>query len=129
MNKGLKFRIYPNKIQKHLIDCTIGCTRLIFNTGLAFREESFKNGVSVGYKETSALLTSLKKTDEKAFLNDVDSIALQQSLKDLDRAYKNFFKRLAEKPKFKAKHHSKMSYRTCNQNGNIRVKIFVKFIY
>ena len=121
MNKGLKFRIYPNKIQKHLIDCTIGCTRLIFNTGLAFREESFKNGVSVGYKETSALLTSLKKTEEKAFLNDVDSIALQQSLKDLDRAYKNFFKRTAKKPKFKAKHHSKMSYRTCNQNNGIRV--------
>ncbi|MDD5843321.1 MAG: helix-turn-helix domain-containing protein, partial [Solobacterium sp.] len=80
MNKGVKFRIYPNRIQKDLINQTLGCCRLIYNKGLAMRKDSFENGLKTGYKETSAMLTGLKKDNEYFFLKDVDSIALQQSL-------------------------------------------------
>lgn len=57
-------------------------------------------------KEKSAMaelhmLTELKKQEEFAFLKEVDSIALQQSLRDLDRGFVNFFKR-ASHPTFKA---------------------------
>ena len=121
MNKGVKFRIYPNRIQKDLINQTLGCCRLIYNKGLAMRKDSFDSGLKTGYKETSSMLTKLKKDDEYFFLKDADSIALQQSLRDLDRAYKNFFNKLALYPNFKSKHNHNQSYRTMNQNDNIRI--------
>ena len=85
------------------------------------RKDSFDNGLKTGYKETSAMLTGLKKDNEYFFLKDVDSIALQQSLRDLDRAYKNFFNKLAKYPNFKSKHNHNQSYRTINQSDNIRI--------
>lgn len=53
MNKGIKFRIYPNKEQKNLINQTFGCCRFIYNKGLAMRNNSFENGEKIGYKQTS----------------------------------------------------------------------------
>ena len=86
MNKGIKFRIYPNKEQQNLINKTFGCCRLIYNKGLNLRESSYKAGVSISYGNTSAMLTDLKKQDDFVFLKEVDAIALQQSLRDLDTA-------------------------------------------
>lgn len=120
MQKGVKFRAYPNKEQQNLINQTFGCCRLIYNKGLSMREESYNNGQKVGYNQTSAMLTELKKIDEFSFLKDVDSIALQQSLRDLDRSYKNFFDKRAKHPQFKSKHNNQ-SYRTVNQCDNIRI--------
>ncbi len=119
MNKGIKFRIYPTKQQQILIRKTFGCCRLVYNRGLDLRITSYKNGNPVGYKETSAMLTSLKK--ELAFLKEVDSIAMQQALRDLDTAYKHFFKDSFGFPKFKAKRDSHKSYRTNYVNGNIQL--------
>ena len=56
-----------------------------------------------------------------AFLKEVDSIALQQSLRDLDRGFKNFFAKRAAHPRFKSKHDHHQSYRTMNQSNNIRI--------
>ena len=121
MNKGVKFRIYPDKFQQTLINQTLGCCRLIYNKGLSLRKESFENGLSIGYKETSSMLTDLKKDNGYSFLKDADSIALQQSLRDLDSAYKRFFKKLGGFPSFKSKHNHNQSYRTINQGDNIRI--------
>lgn len=122
MNKGVKFRIYPNKEQQNLIDRTLGCARFIYNQGLAYRVGQFKQGNKANYTVASAMLTSIKKQPEFAFLKDVDSIALQQSLRDLDMAYQNFFKHLSGYPKFKSKHNNHRSYRTLNQGNNIRIE-------
>lgn len=121
MNKGVKFRTYPNKDQQILINKTLGCSRLIYNKGLAMRDEAYNNGEKIGYNETSAMLTALKKQDEFAWLKEPDSIALQQSLRDLDRSYKKFFEKRAKHPKFKSKHDNHQSYRTLNQGDNIRI--------
>ena len=121
MKKGIKFRIYPNKKQRNLINQTFGCCRLIYNKGLAMREDAFKNGEKLGYKHTSAMLTALKKEVEFNFLKNVDSIALQQALRDLDRAYTNFFQKRSRYPKFKNKRDNHQSYRTLNQRNNIRI--------
>lgn len=121
MNKGIKFRAYPNKEQQNLIDQTLGCCRLIYNKGLAMRNDAFTNGQKVGYTQTSAMLTNLKKQNDFTFLKDVDSIALQQSLRDLDRGFKNFFEKRAKHPQFKSKHNNRQSYRTINQGDNIRI--------
>ena len=120
MNKGVKFRMYPNKEQENLILQTFGCCRLIYNKGLDMRDKGYKSGEKVNYTQTCAMLTTLKKTEQFAFLKDVDSVALQQSLRDLDRAYQNFFKKRAKFPRFKSKRNNRQSYRTVNQ-GNIRI--------
>lgn len=121
MQKGIRFRAYPNKEQENLINRTFGCCRLIYNKGLAMRNEAFASGEKVGYSQTSAMLTELKKTEDHAFLKDVDSIALQQSLRDLDRGFQNFFGKRARYPQFRSKHNRHQSYRTINQKDNIRI--------
>ena len=121
MQKGIKFRIYPNREQQKLINQTLGCCRLIYNKGLAMRNEAYKNGKKIGYSQTSAMLTKLKSSDDFSFLKDVDSIALQQALRDLDKSFVNFFQKRADHPTFKRKHRSRQSYRTINQGNNIRI--------
>ena len=121
MQKGIKFRIYPNREQQNLINQTLGCCRLIYNRGLAMRNEAYENGQKIGYSQTSAMLTELKRGEDFAFLNVVDSIALQQSLRDLDRGFTNFFQKRAAHPTFKSKHNRHQSYRTINQGDNIRI--------
>ena len=101
MQKGIKFRIYPNREQKNFIHQTLGCCRFIYNRGLAMRKEGYENGEKIGYSQTSAMLTELKKQEEFAFLKAADSIALQQSLRDLDRGFVNFFQKRASYPTFK----------------------------
>ena len=121
MQKGIKFRIYPNREQQNIINQTLGCCRLIYNKGLAMRNEAYQNGNKIGYSQTSAMLTELKKQDDFVFLKVVDSIALQQSLRDLDREFVNFFQKRARHPQFKSKHNQHQSYRTINQGDNIRI--------
>ena len=121
MQKGIKFRIYPNKKQQLLINQTLGCCRLIYNKGLAMRNEAYDNGNKISYSQTSAMLTELKKSEKFAFLNVVDSIALQQSLRDLDRGFVNFFHKRAAHPTCKSKHNRHQSYRTVNQRDTIRI--------
>lgn len=120
MIKGVKIRIYPNKHQKELIAKTFGCCRLVYNKGLALRKDTYAaTKESIGYKETNTMLTSLKKDPEFEFLKEVDSIALQQSLRDLDKAYQNFFRAKRGFPKFKSKHNHHDAYRTQNVNNCI----------
>lgn len=122
MLKGIKIRIYPNKHQKELIAKTFGCCRLVYNKGLALRKDTYvATKESIGYKETCAMLTSLKKDAEFEFLKEVDSMALQQSLRDLDKAYQNFFRTKRGFPKFKSKHNPHNAYRTQNVNNGIRI--------
>ena len=121
MQKGIKFRIYPNKEQQNFIKQTLGCCRLIYNKGLAMRNEAYANGKKIGYSQTSAMLTELKRSEEFSFLKEADSIALQQSLRDLDRGFVNFFQKRAAHPIFKSKHQHHQSYRTINQGNTIRI--------
>jgi len=119
---GYKFRIYPNKTQASLIHRTLGCARFVYNHFLAVRHNEWQaNHKSVTYIQTSQLLTDLKKREETAWLKAVDSMALQESLRNLDRAYQNFFKLHTGYPRFKSKHARSQSYRTRNQGNGIRI--------
>lgn len=100
MKKGIKFRIYPNREQQNLLHQTFGCCRLIYNKGLTMRNEAYEKGNKISYSQTSAMLTELKQCEEFAFLKVVDSIALQQSLRDLDRGFVNFYQKRAATPNF-----------------------------
>ena len=127
MEYSYKFRIYPTTSQRRQIQCTFGCARFVFNHYLAERIETYKNNKKcLNYFEQSKDLTSLKRQEETMWLKEVDKWALQNSLRDLDVAYKNFFRRVknGEKPgfpKFKSKHNHRQSYRSQFSNGNIKV--------
>ena len=56
------------------------------------------------------------------WLKAVDSMSLQESLRNLDSSYQNFFNKIARYPKFKSKHNNRQSYRTCNTNNVIRIQ-------
>ena len=93
VNKAYKFRIYPTKEQKILIAKTIGCSRFVFNRFLDQWNHTYKEtGKGLTYNSCSAELTQLKK--ELVWLKEVDSIALQSSLKNLADSYTRFFKKL-----------------------------------
>lgn len=121
MKKGVRFRIYPNKKQKILIDKTFGCCRFIYNQGLSLRHDAYENGEKIGYNQTSKMLTELKTQEEFSFLKEVDAVALQQSLRNLDKSFTNFFAKRGNYPKFKSKHNSYQSYRTTNQSNKVRI--------
>ena len=119
---GYKFRIYPDKEQTELINRTLGCCRFVYNHFLAVRRDQWQtNHKSIGYLETARLLTDLKKREETSWLKEVDSMALQESLRNLDRAFQNFFKRHTGYPHFKSKHSHSQSYRTRNQSNGVRI--------
>ena len=122
MFKSIKLRLYPNEGQCCLIDQILGCCRLVYNKGLEKRATDYADGVKTGYYQTCKMLTGLKKTSGFEFLKQADSTALQASLRDLDRAYTNFFEKRAKYPKFKSKHNHHQSYRTLNVNNNIRIE-------
>jgi putative transposase len=92
LHKTFKFRIYPNKDQRILINKTIGCSRFVDNHLLEKWNKTYEEtGNGLTYKICSRLLTELKK--ELEWLQEVDSTALQNSLKHLEDAFKRFFSR------------------------------------
>jgi len=120
VNKAYKFRIYPNKEQEILINKTFGCSRFVFNHFLAKWNETYQEtGKGLTYNSCSAQLTQLKK--ELTWLKEVDSIAIQSSLKNLADAYSRFFKKQNDKPRFKSKKNPVQSYTTKYTNGNITI--------
>ena len=117
MEKAYKFRFYPTKTQITILNCTFGCVRYVYNHFLDLKQELYnKEKKSISYSECSKELTVLKQ--EKEWLKDVDKFSLQNSLKDLDKAYKNFFSGRGY-PKFKSKKDNRKSYRTNYTNNNI----------
>jgi len=120
MEKGYKFRIYPNSEQRVQMDKTFGCARFVFNRFFAESQERYKaTGKHFGYNAMSKELTLLKA--ELDWLCEPDSVALQSALENLDNAYKRFFNKLSGFPRFKSKRDSYQSYTTKLTNGNIEL--------
>lgn len=113
-----KYRIYPSKNQEVLLLKTFGCVRYVYNRGLAVKMTLYqdeKKGISVFnlMKE----MAKWKDCEETAWLSEVNSLALQASLVNLDRAYTNFFKKRAAFPKFKSKHDNHQGF--CNPQSTV----------
>lgn len=119
MEKAFKFRVYPNREQEILIQKTFGCCRFVYNTVLDWRKTLYeKEGKSVSaFDCINYAQQTLKHQYE--WLREVDATAIQQSIRDLDKAYKNFFKSGFGYPKFKSKHNNHRSYRSQCINNNI----------
>lgn len=116
MNKSFKVRIYPNKEQKLLLEKTFGANRFIYNYFLNLKSKLYEfYKINLSYNNSSKVLTELKK--QKTWLKQVEAVSLQQTLRDLDSAYQNFFVGKSKYPNFKRK-QDKNSYRT---NQSIKI--------
>ena len=104
MVRGFKYRIYPTGEQKIVLAKTFGCVRVVYNWALDTRTRAFyERQERINYAQSSALLTSLKQTPEREWLNEVSSVPLQQSLRHLQTAFVNFWEKRTGYPTFKRK--------------------------
>ena len=112
MLTAVKYRIYPNKNQSILINKTIGCARFVYNKMLG------------DFYDNDLITTPAYYKQDYPFLKEVDSLALANSQMNLKQAFRNYKnnKNHFDKPKFKKKSRSKLSYKTNNQKGTIRIE-------
>ncbi len=104
VQRGYKYRLYPNKYQEQMLNKTFGCVRYVYNHGLERKEKSYKEvGRSVSHGKLMKELTAIKKDPDKVWLNEVSAGALQESLRILKNSYEWFFKKQSGKPRFKSK--------------------------
>lgn len=144
MQLRYSYRAHPDAAQRRALAQAFGCARVVWNDCLRARKEAYAAGLPfVKSAELSKLrITQAKHTEERAWLADVSSVILQQSLRDLDTAYKNFFDGLKGKrprmgaPRFKSKKDTRQSIRFNTNSfslqgngtvyvakvGNVRVK-------
>lgn len=110
MFKSYKYRLYPNKSQEVLINKHFGACRWLYNYGLAKKMEAYsKDKTSISRFDLQAELPILKKGDYQ-WLSEINSLSLQCVLRNLDTAYKNFFRDKKGFPKFKSKKFDKQSF-------------------
>jgi len=102
IQKAYKYRIYPNQEQEIMINKTFGCCRFIYNYGLAKIKDAYeKDGTRIKISDISKEIPVLKKEEDTCWLSEVPSIALIHTLRNLDAAYKNFFRELKKAQKQK----------------------------
>jgi putative transposase len=105
IKKAFKYRIYPNQEQEAALSIQFGHSRFVYNAALAARKAAYtETGKGINYNDTAQMLFFWKNIPPLVWLQEADSQVLQQKLKDLDRAYQNFFAGRAEYPQFKSKH-------------------------
>jgi putative transposase len=103
MLKAFKYRLYPSKEQKVLLEKHFGCVRFVWNWALGKKMEAYqKDKTNLSRYELQAELPKMKK-GEQPWLAEVGSLSIQSKLEDLDKAYTSFFKKKVAYPKFKCK--------------------------
>ena len=122
--RGFKYRFYPTAAQRLELAQTFGCTRFVYNWALKLRTDSYyAEEKTLSYSDTSNALTKLKKDPEKPWLKQVSSVPLQQGLRHLNTAFKNFFSGQSKYPKFKKKAHRQSATYTRNSFTWIEEKL------
>ncbi|MBC2864245.1 RNA-guided endonuclease InsQ/TnpB family protein [Streptomyces mexicanus] len=121
MQLRYNYRAYPDTSQQRALARAFGCARVVWNDCLRDRKKAHAAGLPyVTSAELSRLrITQAKRTEERAWLTEVSAVVLQQSLRDLDAAYKNFFDGLKGKrpgrkvgpPRYKTKKDTRQSIR------------------
>ena len=110
MLKAIKIRIYPTPEQVGFINKQLGCCRFVYNACLAYRKDAYEaDRASISSSQSINYIVSLKSQYD--WLKEVHSKVLQQSVRDMNKAYDNFFKLHSGYPKFKSKKDNHQSCR------------------
>lgn len=120
-----QFRLYPTRGQRAALARAFGCARVVFNDAIRAREDARtqKLPFPAAGELSKRLITEAKKTPERAWLREVSSVVLQQSLRDLDRAYRNFFEGMTGRrprtgaPRYKSKRSGRQAIRFTRNAG------------
>ena len=108
MKRAYKYKIKPTMKQQHQLQQVFGCTRFIYNWGLDIKSKYWSiEHKTISYFELAKKLTELKKNEKYKWLKQIPAECLQQSLRNLDNAYTQFFKGIKSFPRFKTKKNSK----------------------
>ena len=116
MKKSLKIRLLPTKKQEILMFKSIGCSRFTYNWALNRCNELYQQGVKYNMSNIRKEFTQLKKQDEFKWLNEVSNTTMVESMRNLDSAFKRFFKKTGGYPKFKTKRKSRQSFYVRHDN-------------
>ncbi len=124
-HKVYRFQLRPTKAQEEALYQMAGAKRFIFNWSLARRREAYEEtGKGLTYFQQNKELTTLKRQPETLWLKEADAQALQEALRDVDRAFKNFFEKRSRFPRFKSRKRETPSFRITQ-----RVKIEAGKVY
>ena len=107
MIKSIKIRLIPNQEQELLMFKTIGCSRFAYNWALNRCNELYKEGKKYSMGDIRKEFTQLKKQEEFKWLNEVSNTTMVESMRNLEKAFKTFFKGISKYPNFKSKKKSK----------------------
>lgn len=111
MLKTYEYRLYPNKEQQNEIQKHFGCVRYVYNKVLELKIKTYETEkINLSKYDLTKIVAQWKKQEDLEWLKNVYSQALQQSIFNLDSAYKNFFREKRGFPKFKSKHNHRQSY-------------------
>ncbi|MCD9021052.1 IS200/IS605 family element RNA-guided endonuclease TnpB [Cohnella silvisoli] len=119
--KAIRFRLYPTPEQMTLIHKMFGCSRFVYNHFLAKWNESYNDtGTGLSYHKCATGIPALKQSFD--WLKEVDSIALQSSVRHLADSFDRFFRKQNEAPRFKSRKNPVQSYTTRYTNDNIAIR-------
>jgi putative transposase len=123
MKLRYRYRIYPSKAQLKPIAQMFGCARVVWNDALAFCQQQWASGIKyAGANELmKQFITNAKQTEERKWLSEVSNIPLQQSIKDLDVAYRNFFQSATGKRKGQKVNPPRFKKRSNAQSAKFRI--------
>lgn len=110
MIKSVKIRLLPTKEQELLMLKSIGCSRFAYNWALNRANELYQNGDKYSMANIRKEFTQLKKQEDFKWLNEVSNTTMVESMRNLDKAFKSFFKKKSGYPKFKSKRKSSKSF-------------------
>jgi putative transposase len=119
MKARYQYRFYPTDQQQQSLARLFGCVRVVYNDALAICKQSEKKPRSAELQKL--VITQAKKTEERAWLSEVSNIPLQQSVADLEIAFKNFFNSCKGKRKGRKVGYPKFKKRTNSQSARFRI--------
>lgn len=103
-HRSYKFRLYPNKQQKELIEKHFGAVRWVYNWALEQKIKAYQEtGAAPSRYDLTNMLPAIKKQEETSWLGEVNSQSLQSAISALDTAFVRFFKKMSKFPRFKSR--------------------------
>ncbi|TCN52778.1 putative transposase [Rhodococcus sp. SMB37] len=129
MQLRYQYRVYPTPGQQHMLARSFGCARVVFNDALRVRQDAYAAGVTLSDTDVQKqVVTAAKKTPPRAWLAEVASVALVQSVRDAAVAYRNWFDSMSGKrkgrkvaaPRFKSRKDNRQAIRLTRNGFSLR---------